>query len=96
VQKAKELFDFLERHAAAWSDDVAADKRARHFHGLPHPDKRSEGAWWPRIFILSQYSAQCKLIRALLEADPDVSGEVSSNFVVCCSAVKCSHVFVVF
>lgn len=61
VQKAKELFWELESHARrhGWSDA----ERAARFHGLPRHGLDADAAgtvapFWPRIFVLTQYSAQ--------------------------------------
>ena len=49
---------FLERQAV--SRGWGGQERAAAFHGLPHPQHSvsPEHPWWPRVFLLTQYSAQ--------------------------------------
>ena len=58
VQKAKELFTFLENQALAkgWGPH----ERAAAFHGEAHPQcsPSPEHPWWPRVFVLTQYNQQ--------------------------------------
>lgn len=81
MQKAKTVFFALEQRAAALGWGAA--QRAQGFQGLPHPELSPdpEHPWWPRVFLLSQYSAQVRLLHALLENDAEVPAHLAGNFV---------------
>jgi hypothetical protein len=79
MQKALEYFWYLENYAQShcWT---GADRSA-YFYGQPL-EATSTLPHWPRIFILTQYSAQARLVMALLDTHPCVTPLVRSNIVV--------------
>lgn len=89
MQKAKQAYWALDQAAEqlCWT----ALERDAQFHGPVN----SEGIRRPRVFILSLYSHQTRLLRALLKGDPDISAGMMPNFVVrfSCSSV-CVHLAV--
>ena len=79
VQKALEYFWFFEN--AAREEGWTAEERAARFHGAPlHPG--GTAPFWPRVFILSQYTAQARLVRLLLQMNFGVHAAIAANFVV--------------
>lgn len=80
MQKAKQALD----QAAEQLSWTALERDAQF-----HEPVDSEGIRQPRVFILSLYSHQTRLLRALLKGDPDISARMMPNFVVrsSCSSV---------
>ena len=84
-QKAKEAFWYLHRTAKAlrWTPE----QRRAAFHGPAQTAATVDGATieagaWPRVFVLTQYARQVRLLQALLRADAEVTPDISNCFVV--------------
>ena len=88
MQKALEKFWYLEGYARqhGWS---AADRAAR-FHGTPLNATGPQQPHWPRVFLLTQYSAQARLLRTLLQMNHGVTADIAANFVVRSTSLHCS------
>ena len=79
MQKALEKFWLLENFAR--SEGWTAEDRAARFQGEPLRPQDSQ-PYWPRIFILTQYGSQARLLRMLLQMNHGVTLNIAGNFVV--------------